>query len=143
MTVKPVPDGYHTVSPYLFLEDVPRLITFLQQVFDAQEIKRLQRSDGTIMHAEFRIGDSVVMIGRPPAEFQPMPASIHLYVEDTDAVYQRALRGGATSIMAPVDQFYGDREAGVKGPLGNLWWIATRQAELSPDELQQRSQTSM
>lgn len=96
-------------------------------------------ADGTIMHAEVRIGDSVVMMGESGGEFTPMPASIHLYVEDTDATYKRALRAGATSLREPADQFYGDRSAGVKDLAGNHWWIATHKEDVSPEELEKRA----
>lgn len=121
MAVKPIPDGYHTVTPYLIVQGVAKLIDFLKQAFEAEEIHRTTRPDGTIMHAVVRIGDSVVMMG----EFKPMPGSIYLYVNDTDATYKRALQAGAASMMEPADQFYGDRNAGVKDPVGNHWWIAT------------------
>lgn len=137
--VKPIPDGYHTVTPYLIVPGVARLIDFLKQAFDAKEILRMPTSDGRIMHAEVRIGDSVVMMGESGGEVGPMPASIHLYVEDTDATYKRALGAGATSLREPADQFYGDRSAGVKDPSGNRWWIATHQEDLSSEELERRA----
>ena len=96
--------------------------------------------DGRIMHAQVTIGDSVVMMGEPSGEFKPMPGSIYLYVNDTDAVYKRALEAGATSFMEPADQFYGDRNAGVKDPSGNIWFIATRKEDVPPDELARRAE---
>ncbi len=140
MAVKPVPDGYHSVTPYLVVQGVARLIDFLKQAFDAEEIERLPGPDGTIMHGEVRIGDSVVMMGDARGEFRPMPASLHLYVNDTDATYKRALQAGATSLMEPADQFYGDRNAGVKDSLGNHWWIATHKEDVSPEELARRAE---
>ena len=143
MTGKHIPNGYHTVTPYLMVREVARLIAFLEQAFGAKESERLRRPDGTIMHAEVRIGDSVVMMGEASNESEPRPGSLYLYVEDTDAVYQRALAAGATSIMEPADQFYGDRNAGVKDPAGNYWWIATHQEDVSPEELQGRAEASV
>jgi PhnB protein len=143
MAVKPIPDGYHSVTPYLVVQGVPTLIDFLKQAFDAQETMRMPRPDGAIMHAEVRIGDSAVMMGEAMGEFKPMAGSIHLYVEDTDATYQRALQAGATSVMEPVDQFYGDRSAGVKDPVGNHWWIATHIEDVSPGELARRAEAYM
>jgi PhnB protein len=143
MAVTPIPDGYHTVTPYLVVQGVPALIDFLKQAFDAQEIMRIPRPDGAIMHAEVRIGDSAVMMGEAMGEFQPMPGSIHLYVNDADATYQRALQAGATSIMEPADQFYGDRSAGVVDPVGNRWWIATHQEDVPPEELARRAEAFM
>jgi PhnB protein len=89
MAVTPIPEGYHTVTPYLVVQGVPKLIDFLKQAFDAQEIRRMPRPDGTIMHAEVRIGDSAVMMAEAMGGFKPMPGSRYLYVDDTDATYQR------------------------------------------------------
>jgi uncharacterized glyoxalase superfamily protein PhnB len=95
------------------------------------------------MHAEVTIGDSVIMMGEPMGEFKPMPCMIYVYVEDTDAVYKQALKAGATSVMEPADQFYGDRNAGVKDMAGNLWWIATHVEDVAPEELEKRAQAAM
>ena len=108
MAVKPVPDRYHTVTPYLTVEGVPKLLDFVKRVFDATELERMSRPDGTIGHAEVRIGDSVVMMGEARGESKPMPGTLYAYVSDTDAVYKRALEAGAASLMEPADQFYGD-----------------------------------
>jgi PhnB protein len=142
MAVKPIPEGYHTVTPYLTVPGVPKLIDFLKQAFDAREIERMMEPDGTIRHAEVRIGDSVVMMGEAEGERQPMPSGIYLYVNDTDTVYKRALQAGATSLMEPADQFYGDRSAGVKDPSGNYWWIATHQEDVPPEELKKRAEAA-
>ena len=138
MTVKAVPDGYHTVSPYLTVENVPRLLDFVKQVFEAEEKEHLTQPDGSTTHAEVVIGDSVVMMGQARGEWKPMPGTLYVYVEDTDVVYKRALEAGASSIMEPADQFYGDRNAGVRDPLGNNWWIATHIEDVFPDEMQRR-----
>lgn len=143
MAVKPIPKGYHSVTPYLVVEGVAKLIDFLRQAFDAQEIHRMRRPDGTIMHAEVRIGDSIVMMGEPMGEFHAMPGGLHLYVNDADAVYKRALQAGAISMREPANQFYGDRTAGVKDPVGNHWWIATHKEDVSPEELQKRAEAWM
>jgi len=138
--VKPIPDGYHTVTPYLVVEGVDELIDFLKQAFDAVETERLAGPDGKVGHGEVRIGDSVVMMGEASGEWKPMPGMIYLYVNDTDATYKRALDAGATSVMEPADQFYGDRNAGVKDAAGNMWWIATRKENVSPEELRRRAE---
>jgi uncharacterized glyoxalase superfamily protein PhnB len=143
MAVKPIPDGYHTVTPYLTVQGVPKLLDFLKQAFAAQEIERMTQPDGTIGHAEVRIGDSVVMMGEASDEWKPMPGAIYLYVNDADAVYQRALQAGAISTMEPADQFYGDRSAGVKDPSGNYWWIATHKEDVPPEELKRRAAAAM
>jgi PhnB protein len=143
MAVKPIPDGYHTVTPYLVVPRVAELIDFLKQAFGAEEMFRMPRPDGAIAHAEVRIGDSMVMMGEPMGQFQPMLAMIHLYVDDADTMYKRALEAGATSVREPTDQFYGDRTAGVKDPAGNQWWIATHKEDVAPDELARRAEAAM
>ena len=120
MPVKPIPDGYHTVTPYLTVPGVAALIDFLKTVFDAKEIERMASQDGRIMHAEVRIGDSVIMLGEPLGDSVPRPGSLYVYVNDTDRTYNRALQAGAISVMEPNDQFYGDRNAGVKDASGNF-----------------------
>jgi PhnB protein len=137
--VKPIPDGYHTVTPYLVVRDVPRLIEFLTQAFGATELMRAARPDGSVMHAEVTIGDSRVMMGEPPESSPPMPGCIHLYAVDTDALYHLALQAGATSLREPSNQFYGDRMAGVQDPAGNQWWIATHVENVPPAEMARRA----
>jgi PhnB protein len=143
MAVKPIPEGYHSVTPYLVVPGASKLIDFLKQAFEAEETERVASPDGTIMHAEVRICDSIIMMGDAMGEFNPMPGMIYLYVNDTDATYQRALRAGATSMREPKNQFYGNREAGVKDELGNIWWIATHIEDVSPEELKRRAETFM
>ena len=141
MPVAPIPEGYHSVTPYLMVRGVGRLIGFLKAAFDATEVvPAMKRSDGTIAHAEYRIRDSIVMMGEPMGRFEPMPSTIHLYVSDADAVYERALRAGAASIMEPANQFYGDRSAGVRDSCGNIWWIATHTEDVGPQELAKRAE---
>jgi PhnB protein len=140
MAVKPVPDGYHSVTPYLIVRGASQLIDFAKEVFGAEETFRMPRPSGVIMHAEIRIGDSMVMLSDASgAENPPMPAMIHLYIPNVDAVYKRALVAGASSLREPQDQFYGDRSAGVKDSFGNHWWIATHIEDVSPEELQRRT----
>jgi PhnB protein len=143
MAVKPWPDGYHSITPYLVVDGAARVIDFLKQVFNAQEMMRFAAPGGRIGHAELRIGDSVVMLGDAHGEHQPMQAMLHVYVDDADATYRRALAAGATSVQEPVDQFYGDRSGGVKDPCGNLWWIATHIEDVPPDELKRRAEGAM
>ena len=126
MAVKPVPDRYHTVTPYLTVQGVPKLIDFVKRVFDATELERMSRPDGTIGHAEVRIGDSVVEMGEAHGPYEPMPTRFYLYVPNVDASYRRALQAGATSVAEPADQPYGDRNAGVNDVFGNQWYIATQ-----------------
>jgi PhnB protein len=143
MAVKPIPDGYHSVTPYLVVKGVAKLLGFLKQTFEAREIERIARPDGAIMHAEVRIGDSAVMMGEPMGPHQPMPGSLYVYVSDADAIYKRALEAGATSMQEPADQFYGDRSGGVKDQCGNIWWIATHKEDVAPEELKKRAEAMM
>ena len=143
MAVKPIPDGFHSVTPFLIVPEAAKLLDFLQQAFEAQELHRMPRPDGTIMHAEVRIGDSLVMMGEPMGGCQPMFGSLYLYVHDVDTVYRRALQAGATSTSEPADQFYGDRSAGIKDPVGNQWWIATHKEDVPPEEIARRAEAFM
>ncbi len=139
MAVEPIPPGYHTVTPYLLVPGVPKLIGFLKNAFGAEVTEYMEMPDGTVMHAQVKIGDSFIMMGDPRGTGEPTRASLYLYVPNTDAVYQQALEAGATSVMAPADQFYGDRNAGVQDPVGNTWWIATHIEDVPPDELRKRA----
>lgn len=139
MPVNPIPDGYHTVTPYLVVQNAGILITFLKEAFGGEELSRTTMPDGTILKALVRVGDSAIIVGEARGEFGSMPASIYLYVEDTDATYKRALAAGATSLMEPGDQFTGDRNAGVKDPCGNCWWIATHFEDVSAEEIERRA----
>lgn len=140
---KSIPDGFHTVTPYLIVEGAPELLTFLEQAFKAEELHRTMRPDGTIAHADIKIGDSVVMVSESTCDWKPRPGAAYLYVEDTDATYRRSLEAGAISIMEPADQFYGDRSAGVQDACGNYWWIATHIEDIAPEELQRRTEVAL
>ena len=138
MTAKAIPDGYHTVTPYIVVSGAAGLIDFTKQAFDAHERSRKTNPDGTVMHAEVQIGDSVLMIADASDAFAAMPAMIHLYVADVDAAYKSALGAGAESMRKPADQPYGDRSAGVKDTWGNQWWVATHIEDMSEDEMARR-----
>ena len=140
MAVKPVPDGYHTVTPYILSSDAEQLLTFLKKAFAAKDTEIMRAPDGSIWHADVTVGDSHIMMSQGNAQHAPMPASIYLYVPDTDATYRAALAAGATSTMEPADQFYGDRNAGVKDAQGNVWWIGTHVEDVAPDELKRRAE---
>ncbi|MCA1554497.1 MAG: VOC family protein [Chloroflexi bacterium] len=140
MPVTPIPEGYHTVTPYLVVPNAPAFMQFLQAAFGAQETVRMTDPSGRIAHAEVTIGDSVMMLAEASDTASHSPAMIHLYVDDCDAAYQRALVAGAISLRAPTDQFYGDRSAGVKDAFGNQWWLATHVEDVPPDELQRRAE---
>lgn len=134
-----IPEGFHTVTPYLVVPGVARLIHFLREAFGAEELGRYAGPDGRIMHAVVRIGDAMVEMGEPSGECAPMPCSLHLYVEDADAVYARAIRAGGASLYEPGDKPYGDREGGVRDPSGNFWYIATHREQVSPEEYERRT----
>lgn len=138
MPVKPRPDHYHSITPYLIVDGAARLIDFAEAAFGAQETERLDGPEGRIGHAELRIGNSVVMLADAHGGREPLPCMLHLYVDDADATFQRALRAGATSVEPPADKFYGDRGGLVQDPCGNLWWIATHIEDVPPDELRRR-----
>ena len=138
-TVKPIPDGYHTVTPYLIVEGAERLIEFLKQAFGAEEIYCSRKPDGTIGHTQLRIGDSMVELADGNDQWKPLRAALHLYVPDTDATYRRAIEAGATSVFEPADMFYGERSGGVQDPSGNQWYIATHMEDLSEEEIARRA----
>jgi PhnB protein len=136
--VKAIPDGYHSLTPYLTVADAEKLLEFMKAAFGANVPEVMRDEEGKLRHAEAQIGDSRVMVGQAQGEWTPRPGTLYLYCENTDEVYRRALAAGATSLMEPADQFYGDRNAGVADPTGNWWWIATRLEDLSVEEMQRR-----
>jgi PhnB protein len=119
------PAGFHSVTPYLVVPGADRLLQFLKDAFDAEEVGVYRKEDASIMHAELRIGDSIIEMGQANDKWTATPASLHLYVPDTDAVYHKALAAGAESLTEPTDAPYGDRTAGIKDPSGNHWFLAT------------------
>lgn len=143
MPVKPIPEGYHTVTPLLSVKGADRLIDFMKKAFGATEIYRFPAPDGSVMHAEIKIGDSIVMLGEAMEGFATMPMSLYLYLKDVDATYRKALDAGGESVEGPADQFWGDRVATIKDFAGNKWWIATHVEDVSADELGRRAQKAM
>ncbi len=138
MAVKPIPDGYHTVTPYLTVADAEAQIDFLKRAFGAEEKYRHSDDKGRVMHAEVRVGDSVVMIGQAREPWAPKAANLYLYVEDVDAVYKRAVSAGGKSIREPTNQFYGDRTGGVEDSQGNSWWMGTHVEDVTQEEMERR-----
>ena len=142
---KPVPAGYHTITPSLTLDDAAKTIEWYKQALGAEEIGRSVGPDGKITHAEIKIGDSRVMMndvmmgGRGPNSFGGSPASLWLYVEDSDALFNRAVAAGATVQMPLDNQFWGDRAGAVADPAGYTWWIATRKEDMTHEEMEQRA----
>jgi PhnB protein len=126
MTTSYKPTDYSTVSPYLIVAGASATIDFLRQVFGATELRRFPDPSGRLMHAEVRIGDTVVMIADGAEGWPPVPSYVHVYVSDVDAIYKRALAAGATSVQEPVKKDDEDKRGGVKDAGGTTWWIATR-----------------
>lgn len=138
--VKPVPDGYTTVTPFVIVKGAAKFLDFMKDAFDAQELARMTNEDGTIGHAETKICDSIVMAFDAKPGWPDTPAFLRLYVKDCDATYQQALNAGATSVTEPVNLAWGDRVCRVRDPFGNIWWIMTRQEDVSEKEMEERMQ---
>ena len=151
MAVKPIPEGYRTVTPYLAVDDAAEAIEYYKKAFGAKERGRMETPDGKIGHAELEIGDSLVMLSDPipeattrtPKELGGTSASVFLYVEDVDAVVKRAVDAGATVTMEVADQFWGDRFGSVQDPFGHSWSIATHVEDVPPEEMAERAKTAM
>jgi uncharacterized glyoxalase superfamily protein PhnB len=138
--VKPIPEGYHTITPYLVVDGAEKIIRFMKEAFGAQPVfEPMMGPNGKVMHAEFKIGNSIVMISDSSERAQATSAMLYLYVPNVDAVYQKAIKAGATSLMEPADQFYGDRSGGVTDVAGNRWHIGTHIEDVSPADLKKRA----
>jgi PhnB protein len=151
MAVQPVPEGYHTVTPYLTVDDAAAAIEFYEKAFGAKERVRMDTPDGKVGHAELEIGDSLVMLSdalpqftaRPPKELGGTTASVFLYVEDVDAVTKQAVDAGATVTTEVADQFWGDRFGAVTDPFGHLWSISTHVEDVPPEEMAERAKAAL
>jgi PhnB protein len=145
--VKPIPEGYHSVTPYLIVKGAAKAIEFYKQAFGATELGRMTAPDGRIGHSEIQIGDSRIMLAdefpemdaRGPESFGGTPVLIHLYVEDVDAVAKQAAAAGAREVRPLQDQFYGDRSGMFADPFGHKWNISTRKENLSAEEIGKRA----
>jgi PhnB protein len=147
-TTKPIPDGYHSVTPYLIISSgrAGEALGFYARAFGAEEILRMPRPDGGIAHAEIRLGDSVVMLADEspkmeafgPSHYGGSPVSLHAYVPDVDATAKQAEAAGAKVIRPIADQFYGDRTAGLQDPFGHRWYLATHVRDVSPEEMKEQ-----
>ena len=150
-TVKPIPDGYHSVTPYLFVRSAASAIDFYKNVFGATEVVRMAGSNGKIMHAELRIGDSIVMLAdenpstgvMSPQTIGGFSVGLHLYVENVDAVIQKSVDNGAKLLRPIRNQFYGDRSGSVLDPFGHMWSVATHVEDVSPEEMRKRMTAAM
>jgi PhnB protein len=144
--VKPIPDGYRRVTPYLIVQGAADAIDFYKKVFDATEIMRMPGPDGKIGHAELKIGDSVIMLAdenvemghKGPRTYGGSPIGLLLYVEDVDRVVKEAVEAGSKLVRPVADQFYGDRTGGITDPFGHEWYVATHVEDVSPEEMKKR-----
>jgi PhnB protein len=151
MATQPIPEGYHTVTPYLAVEDATEAIEYYTKAFDAKERVRMETPDGKVGHAELEIGDSLVMLSdpfpqastKPPNELGGTSVSVFIYVENVDAVVKQAVDAGAMVTMEVADQFWGDRFGSVKDPFGHLWSIATHVEDVPPKEMAERAKAAM
>jgi len=145
--VQPIPEGYPQVTPYLCVEGASAAIEFYGEVLGTTERMRMETPEGTVSHAELQLGDSVIMLADPfpelgvrsPKAFGGSPVTISVYVEDVDAVFERALKAGATVLRAVEDQFYGDRAGQFEDPFGHRWSVATHVEDVSPEEMASRA----
>ncbi|HZN67861.1 MAG TPA: VOC family protein [Tepidisphaeraceae bacterium] len=151
MAVRPVPEGYHTVTPYLIINGAAKALDFYKRAFGAEEVVRMEQPGGKIGHAEIRIGDSMIMLAdevpqmghKSPAALGGTPVSILLYIEDVDARFKRAVAAGA-KVQRPLEnQFYGDRSATLQDPFGHVWTIATHVEDVPPEEMERRMKEAM
>jgi PhnB protein len=148
MAVQPIPEGYHTATPYLIVKGAGRAIEFYKQAFGASEVMRMDGPNGRVGHAEIRIGDSPIMLAdeypemgiRSPQSLGGSGMSLLLYVEDVDARFKKAIATGAKELKPIQDQFYGDRSGTLEDPFGHVWTIATHKEDVSPDEMKKRSE---
>jgi PhnB protein len=151
MATQPIPEGYHTITPYLAVDDASEAIEYYKKAFGANERVRMDAPGGKIGHAELEIGDSLVMLSDPfpqsstrtPSELGGSSVSIFMYVEDVDATVKRAVDAGATITMEIADQFWGDRFGSVKDPFGHQWSIATHVEDVPPEEMAERAKAAM
>jgi PhnB protein len=148
---QPIPEGYHTLTAYLAVDNASEAIEFYKQAFGAKEGVRMDAPDGKIGHAELRIGDSRIMLSdpfphastRPPKELGGTTVGVFMYSEDVDAAVKQAVDAGATVVMEPEDMFWGDRFGTVSDPYGHVWSIATHKEDLTPEEIAERGQEAM
>ena len=139
MAAKPVPDTYHTVTPYLVVKGAAQLVDFITRAFGAREVHMMKGPNGEVRHGDFTVGDSHLMLGEANGPWPSQPCSLYVYLPDCDATYREAIAAGGTSVQEPKTQFYGDRHGAVKDPCGNTWWIATHVEDVSPSELERRA----
>jgi PhnB protein len=138
-SVRAVPEGYSTVTPYLIVDEAAKLIEFIKNAFDGKVTFITHRDDKKIMHATVKIGDSTIMISDTMEDNKTQTSMLYLYLENADAIYKKAIQAKATSVHEPTTEFYGDRAGAVKDSWGNIWWIATHVEDVSDEELKRRA----
>jgi len=143
MAVRPVPEGFHTVTPYLTVHGATELLQFLKDAFLAQETECMRSPDGRVQHAEVQVGDSRIMLGEAKQKHPPRPSTLYLYVDDVDLWVQRAVAACGQVLEELEDKFYGDRTGAVSGPAGNHYYMATHMEDLDPAELERRALLEM
>ena len=144
MSVKPIPDGYTTLTNFFSVQGADKFCAFLEQAFGASHVHPpMKRPDGVFSHAEMQVGSSRVMIGEARDASEHLPTMLYMYAEDCDAVFKRAAAAGGETIMPPTDMFYGDRHGGIKDAWGNQWWIATHIEDVEPAEMERRMAEEM
>ena len=139
-SVKAIPEGMHTVTPYLIVDGANELIQFIEQSFDGKTTAILKTKDGKVMHASVQIGDSQVMVADATEQYAAGANRLYLYVNDVDSTYKKAINAKGISIRELTDEFYGDRSAGVKDAWGNEWWIATHVEDVDYEEIEKRAE---
>ena len=146
MAVKPIPDGYHSVTPYLIVNNGVKALEYYKQAFGATELMRMDGPDGKLGHAEIKIGDSPVMLAdenpqwnaKSPTSYGGTPVSLMIYVDDCDAVFKQAIAAGGKELKGLQDQFYGDRSGTLSDPFGHCWTVATHKEDVAPEEMERR-----
>lgn len=136
--VKPIPEGYHTITPYLVVENALGLVEFIEKAFNGKVTYMMKSGDGKLQHGDMLIGNSHIMISEGTGEYPPKNAMLLLYVDDVDAMYNKAIEAGGKSLREPTNEYYGDRSSGLIDDWGNQWWLATHVEDVSEEEMEKR-----
>jgi len=149
--VRPIPDGFHTITPYLIVNDAAKAIDYYRKALGAEEVSRHEDEQGGVRHAEIRIGDSMIMLTeetpawpewKGPLSRGGTPVHLYVYVSDADRVFQQAIEAGANELMPMQDQAYGDRSGGLTDPFGHVWYVATHVEDVTPEEMKRREEAA-
>ena len=148
---KPIPEGFHTLTPYLIVNDAAKAIDYYRKAFGAEQVSRHEDEEGGVRHAEIRIGDSMIMLTeetpawpdwKGPLARGGTPVHLYVYVDDADRVFQQAIEAGASELMPMQDQAYGDRSGGLTDPFGHVWYVATHIEDVTPEEMKRREEAA-